>query len=106
MPDWPLLQITILCLFNALGMQVLAAAWALRHLFRSGPFWLPWAALTLALFAMVPRRWLSLELTLSTGLYDFTQALLALGVSFLFLLAMPGLAILLRRGVSQEKQTG
>lgn len=103
MPDWPLLQITILCLFNALGMQVLAAAWAFRHLFRAGSFWLPWAAFTLALAVMVPRRWSALELTLSTGLYDFTQALMALGVSFLLLLAMPGMAMLLRRAVSQEK---
>ncbi len=97
MSDWPLLHLTILCLFNALGMQVLAAAWSLRLMFRAGQYWLPWLAFTLALAAMVPRRWLSLELTLSTGLYDFQQALLALGTSFLFLLAMPGFSFLLRR---------
>ncbi|MCX8145366.1 MAG: hypothetical protein N3C59_03410 [Azovibrio sp.] len=106
MSDWPLLHLTILCLFIALGMQVWAAAWALLRLWRAGPFWLPWAAFTLALVGMVPRRWLALELTLSTGLYDFSQALLAFAVSFLFLLAMPGLSLLLRRAVAASRQNG
>ena len=97
MSDWPLFQISVICLLGAMGMQVLAAFWAVRQLSRSGPYWLPWAALSLALVLMVPRRWMPLELALSTGLYDFQQALLALAVSLLLLVAIIGLSPLLRR---------
>ncbi|MGB4674071.1 MAG: hypothetical protein WBH99_09045 [Azovibrio sp.] len=96
MPDWPLYQITIICLLNAMGVQVLAAFWALRQLPRAGRYWLPWAALSLALVLMVQRRWMPLELALNTGLYDFQQALLALAISLLLLLAIIGLSPLLR----------
>lgn len=97
MSDWPLFQITLFCLLNAMGVQVLVAFWALRQLPRAGRYWLPWAALSLALVLMVQRRWMPLELALSTGLYDFQQALLALAVSLLLLVAVIGLGPLLRR---------
>lgn len=104
MADWPLYQITLLCLLNALGLQVVAAFLALRQLPKAGPYWLPWAAFSLALVLMVQRHWSPLELALSAGIYDFPQALLGFVVSLLLLLAMLGLVPLLQRGVAQSGQ--
>ncbi|MDD3482079.1 hypothetical protein [Azovibrio restrictus] len=102
MSDWPLFQISILCLLNAVGVQVLASAWALRQLPRAGRYWLPWACLCLGLVLMVHRRWAPLELALGTGIYDFSQALLSLAVSLLLLMGIIGLAPVLRQRARQD----
>lgn len=87
----PLFVIAVLAWFIAMCFQVLAALLAARLLPRVGRYWLPWAALCMALVLMVPMSWRPLELALATGIYDLSQASLSLGVSFLLMLTMAGL---------------
>jgi hypothetical protein len=95
MSEWPLFHITTVCLLYAMALQVLSAFLAVRVLFLARNRRLPWAAFCLGLVLMIPQCWRPLELALNTGLYDFYQALLALFIALLMLVAVMGLAPLL-----------
>lgn len=87
----PLFVVAVLAWFVAMCFLVLAALLAVRLLPRAGRYWLPWAALCMALVLMVPMCWRPLELALATGIYDLPQASLSLGASFLLMLTTAGL---------------
>jgi hypothetical protein len=106
MPEWTPFHLDIFCLMNALAAQVLALWLALVPLFSQGikrAARLPWAAFCIGMILMIPQRWRPLELALHTGLYDFLQALFALLISILLLLAVMGLLPLLRPSAIPKK---
>jgi hypothetical protein len=91
MSEWPWFHITLFCLVSALSIQTWTAFLALHILFVPGSRRLPWAAFCLGQILLILQCYRPLELAWHTGLYDFSQALLALLISILMLLAVLGL---------------
>ena len=86
--EWPSLRLSICFLFSALALQTMAAAWAAHQFFAGNARSVTWGLFSAALILMMPLHWRPLELALSTGFYDFTQAALSFGVALLLFLAV------------------
>lgn len=96
--------LTVVCLAFAVIVQCAATVVALLQLGRIRGYRFAWGLVTLALLLMVQRRLEPLEMAMTTGLYDFTAALLAVAISLLLLAGMIGLRLLFRDLEKQRDQ--
>ena len=86
-----MLQLTVLILLLSIFAQIGAVFFALLQFGRIGAHRVAWSCVVVALTLMVQRRYAPLELALSTGLFDFSAALIALIISICMCAGMFGL---------------
>lgn len=95
---------TILLLIVSVLAQILVAGLAAMQMRRLGGYRLAWAAISLAAILMIWRRVGSLELAMSTGLFDAASAFLGAAISLLLVLGMFGLRRLFLELEKQRQQ--